>query len=178
MNADAAEAQAQPVFAERILWPGGHSRQDALSGTPHLVLYGLGDVPRWILFLEDDRERSKRCLPVAATDGNRIVTLKTSVGEHEKQALRNVDDQPIAVAIGPKQRLWDDVPVVDDDDVAGPERRFERSPVAVGQHGRRDALAGTDRRPRLAGNGNMNPLGADQWRTRRGVLRPGAAECR
>ena len=136
-----------------------------------------GDVPRWILFFEHDRERSKRCPPVAITDGDRIVTLKTSVGEHEKQALRNVDDQPIAVAIGPKQRLWDDVPVIDDDDVAGPERRLERSLVAGGQYGGRDALAGTDRRPRLAGDDSVNPLRADQWRTRRDVLRPGAAEC-
>ena len=85
MNADASRGSGPASnLPSGLLWPGGtrvRTRFPARrisscmdSGTSHVGFSSLSD----------DRERSKRCLPVAATDGNRIVTLKTSVGEHER----------------------------------------------------------------------------------------------
>jgi hypothetical protein len=173
VDADGVEAEPEPVATERVGWPRRDRFEDGLSGPPHLLLDRQRDVPRGLLFLEDDDKLTERRLPVGASDRDRIVRLEPPIREIEEQTLRYVHEE---LALAEEWPRGDDVSVVDDDQIAGPEWRFERAAIARREHGRRDTDARADRGPRLFGRDHVYPFGAGQRRKRRLVLRADATE--
>ena len=100
VEADAAETEPDPVFAEGVVRAWRHGLYHRLAGGPQFLLDRQRNIPRWIRFHRHDRERTDGCRRIGPADCYGIARAQGTFPVVKQHPLRQIDDEFVILGIG------------------------------------------------------------------------------